>query len=168
MTGARIGIDLSRQTLTLFVGSQIESRYSISSALKGAGEQVNSGCTPRGLHRIRAKVGAGCPLGSVFIGRRPTGEQYSAELAEQYPQRDWILSRILWLCGCEPGVNRLADRDTMRRYIYIHGTPDSEPMGQPLSHGCIRMRNRDLIALFERVSCGTFVQIDEVQTDESS
>lgn len=160
MSETSICIDLNRQTLTLFDGDQIEHCYRISSALNGAGEQQNSGCTPRGSHRIRAKIGEGCPLGSVFVGRRPTGEQYSIELAEQYPQRDWILTRILWLCGCEPGINRLADRDSMRRYIYIHGTPDSEPMGQPLSHGCIRMRNHDLVELFDRVACGTAVQID--------
>jgi len=99
------------------------------------------------------------PEGTVFIGRRPTGEVWSPELAAQYPGRDWILSRILWLSGCEPGVNRLGNCDTMQRYIYIHGTPDSEPMGVPLSHGCIRMRNADVMALFDAVPVGTAVTI---------
>ena len=101
------------------------------------------------------------PAGSVFVGRRPTGEIYSDSLAREYPDRDWILSRILWLCGCEPGRNRLGQVDSMRRYIYIHGTPDSQPMGVPASHGCIRMRNQDVISLFAMVSPGTPVEISE-------
>lgn len=131
----------------------------VSTALNGAGETKNSGCTPRGKHIVRARIGAGCVSGTVFIGRRPTGEVYTRELAAQHPNRDWILSRILWLSGCEVGVNRLGNCDTMQRYIYIHGTPDSEPMGVPLSHGCIRMRNTDVIALFEQVPVGTVVEI---------
>ncbi len=157
---ARIQIDLARQQLSLFEGDRLCRRFSISSARNGAGEQMNSGCTPRGLHRIRAKIGEGCALNSVFIGRRPTGEVYTPELSRQFPNRDWILSRILWLCGCERGFNRLGDRDSMQRYIYIHGTPDTEPMGQPRSHGCIRMRNDELIWLYDQVEAGTPVQID--------
>ncbi len=157
---ARIQIDLARQQLSLFEGDRLCRRFSISSARNGAGEQMNSGCTPRGLHRIRAKIGEGCALNSVFIGRRPTGEVYTPELSRQFPNRDWILSRILWLCGCERGFNRLGDRDSMQRYIYIHGTPDTEPMGQPRSHGCIRMRNDELIWLYDQVEAGTPVQIE--------
>ncbi len=133
--------------------------YPVSTALNGAGEEENSGCTPRGWHRVRVAIGAGLPLNTVFVGRRPTGEIYSPELALQQPQRDWILTRILWLQGLEVGVNRMGNVDSMRRYIYIHGTPDSEPMGQPLSHGCIRMRNSDITELFELVSAGTPVWI---------
>lgn len=133
--------------------------YRVSTALNGPGELASSGCTPRGRHIVRAKIGEGQPLNSVFIGRRPTGEIYDGALAEQYPQRDWILTRILWLSGCELGVNRLGNVDTMRRYIYIHGTPDTEPMGIPLSHGCIRMKNSDLIDLFDRITMGTKVNI---------
>ncbi|WP_428033297.1 L,D-transpeptidase family protein [Amphritea sp.] len=155
-----IRISINRQSLELWRGSVCLTTYPVSTALNGAGEQKNSGCTPRGRHLIRAKIGAGKPLNTVFRGRRDSGEIYSAELAERYPQRDWILTRILWLSGCEIGRNRLSSVDTMQRYIYIHGTPDSEPMGQPLSHGCIRMRNADVADLFERVSVGTPVFIE--------
>jgi lipoprotein-anchoring transpeptidase ErfK/SrfK len=95
----------------------------------------------------------------VFVGRRPTGELYTPELSEQFPKRDWILTRILWLSGCEVGFNRLGDVDTMRRYIYIHGSPDSVHMGEPGSIGCIRMRNADIVELFDLVPAGTPVNI---------
>jgi hypothetical protein len=134
-------------------------QYSVSTALNGVGEAKGSNCTPRGWHKIRACIGAGRAINSVFVGRRPTGETYSTELAQRHPQRDWILSRILWLQGQEIGRNRFGNVDSARRYIYIHGTPDSEPMGVPLSHGCIRMRNQDVIDLFDRVKAGTPVWI---------
>jgi len=153
-------VSLSQQRLSVHTGSRICS-YPVSTALAGAGERNGSGCTPRGRHYIRACIGAGAPLGAVFSGRRPTGEIYSAELAARYPERDWILTRILWLCGLEPGFNRGGNVDTQRRYIYIHGTPDTEPVGVPLSHGCIRMRNTDLLELFEQVSPGTEILIEE-------
>lgn len=145
-------IDIARQRLQLF--DEYSARtgdYSVSTARNGIGERDGSGCTPRGQHYIRAMLGAGQPLNSVFRGRRPTGEIYSPELAIDYPERDWILSRIVWLCGREWGVNRGPGVDTFRRFIYIHGTPDTEPMGIPLSHGCVRMRNADLVALFVRL-----------------
>lgn len=123
------------------------------------GEQPGSLCTPRGKHLIRAKIGAGQPINTVYAGRRPTGEIYSPELAQAFPERDWILSRILWLSGCEPGFNRLGAADTMRRYIYIHGTAEEAAIGSPVSHGCVRMRNRDIIELFELVPAGTPVEI---------
>ena len=154
-----IKVDVEHQTLTLFKQLEPMSCYSVSTALNGVGEAANSGCTPRGSHIIRAMIGRGQPRNSVFVARRPTGEIYSADLAKQCPQRDWILSRILWLSGTQLGVNRLGAVDTMQRYIYIHGTPDSEPMGKPLSHGCIRMRNADIEELFDRVSVGTRVII---------
>ena len=159
----RIEIDIGAQSLTLLRdrdGVAVAS-YCVSTALKGPGEVEGSGCTPRGRHVVRARIGGGAPPGAVFRGRRPTGEVWTPELAERFPGRDWILSRILWLSGCEPGRNRLGAVDTMRRYIYIHGTPDDQPMGVPLSHGCIRMRNRDVIELFERVPVGTVVDIAE-------
>jgi lipoprotein-anchoring transpeptidase ErfK/SrfK len=137
----------------------VTRRYPVSTAKNGLGEQSGSNCTPRGRHIIRAKIGAAAPQNAVFRGRRPTGEIYTPQLDEQQPGRDWILSRILWLSGCEPGFNRLGAVDTMRRYIYIHGCPDSEPMGMPLSHGCVRMRNADIIELFELVDAGTPVEI---------
>lgn len=136
-------------------------RFSISTALKGTGQQTGSFCTPLGRHIVRAKIGAGSPPNTVFVGRRPTGEVYSPELAARFPGRDWILTRILWLSGCEPGFNRLGAVDTMRRYIYIHGSPDSVEMGRPGSIGCVRMRNADIIRLFDRVPAGTPVEIAE-------
>ena len=133
----------------------------MSTSKHGAGELSGSYCTPRGRHIIRAKIGAGQPVNTVFVGRRPTGEVYSIELLDKYPNRDWILSRILWLSGCEVGFNRLGKVDTMRRYIYIHGSPDSVDMGKPASIGCIRMKNKDIIDLFERVIPGMQVEILE-------
>ncbi len=156
----KLHLNIKEQQLTLIEPGQT-TRFSISTAANGAGEQTGSGCTPRGLHIIRAKIGAGLPENAVFIGRRFTGEIYSSALAQSNPLRDWILTRILWLSGCEPGVNRLGNVDSMRRYIYIHGTPDTEPMGVPASHGCIRMRNNDLLTLFNRVSVGTPLLIEE-------
>jgi hypothetical protein len=108
---------------------------------------------------VRAKIGAGAAPNTVFVGRRVTGEVWSPKLAEQHPGRDWILTRILWLSGCEPGFNRLGDVDTMRRYIYIHGCPDMLPMGVPGSIGCVRMRNADIIELFDLVAPRTPVEI---------
>ncbi|NNJ90621.1 MAG: L,D-transpeptidase [Gammaproteobacteria bacterium] len=144
-------VSLSDQTLTLFRKAKTEKSWPVSTALNGAGEDNDSGCTPRGEHRIRIKIGEGCPMGSVFRGRRPSGEIYSDKLARQFPHRDWILTRLLWLTGCESGRNRGGETDTLKRYIYIHGTPDTEPMGKPVSHGCIRMRNSDIVELFDLV-----------------
>ncbi len=156
----RLSISIQQQTLCVLQNQQLIASYPISTAKNGPGEQENTGCTPRGKHYIRAKIGEGAPAGAVFVGRRLTGEIFSEQLALAFPERDWILSRILWLCGSEVGKNRLGAVDSQRRYIYIHGTPDSEPMGLPLSHGCIRMRNRDVIALFAQVSVGTEVYIE--------
>lgn len=152
-------VSIAEQTLFLLEDGREVARWPVSTALKGAGELFGSLQTPRGAHIIRARIGAGAPAGAVFRGRRPTGEVWSPELAEAHPGRDWILSRILWLSGKEPGRNRLGNCDSMRRYIYIHGTPDNEPMGEPRSHGCIRMRNADVIALFDEVPVYTPVFI---------
>lgn len=154
-------ISLADQQLYGFADGKLRCRFAVSTALNGAGERNGSGCTPRGRHQVRARIGGGLPLGAVLRGRRWTGEIWSAELHERFPGRDWILSRILWLSGCEIGRNRLGDVDTFRRYIYLHGTPDCEPMGVPLSHGCIRMRNVDLARLFEQVPLHCPVHIDE-------
>jgi len=132
---------------------------SIATAKNGVGQQFGSECTPLGEHRIRAKIGAEQKVNSVFIGRRPTGEIYTPELGEQNPNRDWILTRILWLCGNENGFNRGGSVDTQRRYVYIHGAPDSHAMGIPSSHGCIKMNNSDIITLFDQVQIGTSVTI---------
>ncbi len=155
----RITIDLSSQKLYLYQGQELMASYAVSTSKEGAGEEMGSGCTPRGLHRIRIKIGEGEPVNSVFVARRPTGEIYNSELGQQYPERDWILTRILWLTGLEPGRNSGGNIDTLRRFIYIHGCPDSEPMGIPLSHGCVRMRNQDLLDLFQRVDTATIIEI---------
>jgi lipoprotein-anchoring transpeptidase ErfK/SrfK len=158
----RIEISLARQTLALIAdnGNTIH-RYLVSTAKNGAGEKNGSFCTPRGKHLIRAKIGAGAQPNTVFVGRRPTGEIYTPDLGARFPGRDWMLTRLLWLSGCEVGRNRLGPVDTMRRYIYIHGSPDSTEMGKPGSIGCIRMRNSELIELFDKVPPGTSVDILE-------
>lgn len=154
-------VSLADQRLDLLEGSDISRSYSVSTSKHGAGEEAGSFKTPRGRHVVRAKIGAGQPLGAVFVGRRATGEIYSEALARAHPDRDWVLSRILWLSGTELGKNRLGQVDSMRRYIYVHGTPDSEPLGEPRSIGCIRMSNADVIELFDLVPVGTPVEILE-------
>ncbi|MGB0127784.1 MAG: L,D-transpeptidase [Rhodocyclaceae bacterium] len=156
----KIRIDVPTQRL-LLLGSDgaVQRRYLVSTARNGVGEKAGSHCTPRGRHLVRAKIGAGLPLNTVFRGRRPTGEIWSPELAAAHPGRDWILTRILWLSGLEPGVNRLGDVDTMRRYVYIHGAPDTAEMGRPLSIGCIRMHNAEIAELFDLVPPRTPVEI---------
>ena len=156
-----IDINLTRQRLQLRQGDELLMDVLVSTAKNGPGEVANSHCTPRGWHTIRAKIGAGCEVNTIFVGRRRTGEIYTPALHQQYPKRDWILTRILWLSGLEPGCNRLGNVDTMRRYIYIHGTPECVEMGQPGSHGCIRMRNSELIQLFDIVPACTHVLIHE-------
>lgn len=157
-----IEISIPQQTLTLFDdnGGQV-ARYAVSTAANGVGCVKNSGCTPLGAHIIRAKIGDGAAENTVFVGRRPTGEIFTPALKLQFPERDWILTRILWLSGTEPGKNRLGNVDTMQRYIYIHGTPDETELGVPGSHGCVRMRNADLVDLFDRVPVGNTVNISE-------
>jgi L,D-transpeptidase YbiS len=156
----RLVVSIPEQTLTVFnAQNDVLAHYSISTAANGPGCKKDSGCTPIGKHIIRAKIGEGAPLGSVFVGRRPTGEIFNTALMTEFPNRDWILTRILWLSGAEIGVNRLGNVDTMRRYIYIHGTPDSNRMGVIGSHGCVRMRNTDIIELFEMVDVGVEVDL---------
>jgi hypothetical protein len=153
-------VSISQQTLTV-LNTQGEpvAQFLISTAANGPGCQKNSGCTPLGQHIIRAKIGDSAPLNAVFVGRRQTGEICAPELMQQFPERDWILTRILWLSGKELGVNRLGDVDTMQRYIYIHGTPDNVELGVPASHGCVRMCNTDVVKLFDMVKVGDTVEI---------
>jgi lipoprotein-anchoring transpeptidase ErfK/SrfK len=153
----RITVSFQEQRLRLANGGEILLDVPVSTAGNGPGERMGSECTPRGRHVVRAKIGHGAPSGSVFVGRRATGELFHPRLRAQYPDRDWILTRILWLSGLEPGRNRLGNVDTMRRFIYIHGCPDDVVLGAPGSHGCVRMDNGDVIALFERVPVGTLV-----------
>lgn len=158
-TQLSIQVSVKAQRLALYQGTRLLSEYPVSTAANGVGCQQGSEQTPSGRHIVRACIGADAPMHSVFVGRRATGEIYSAQLAAAYPQRDWILSRILWLSGCEPGHNRLGPVDTMRRYIYIHGTNEESLLGQPVSHGCIRMANAAIIDLFARVTPGIAVVI---------
>lgn len=155
----QIEISIASQRLVYFEQGQEKAVFGVSTGLNGVGNLKNSGQTPLGSHIIRAKIGQNMPINTVFVGRRPTGEVFNEDLAKQFPDRDWILTRILWLSGTQKGINRLGEVDTMQRYIYLHGTPDSEPMGQPLSHGCIRMRNTDIIKLFDLVTVGCPVEI---------
>jgi lipoprotein-anchoring transpeptidase ErfK/SrfK len=156
-----LDICIASQQLTVYKDGNRVQCYPVSTSKKGSGELMGSECTPTGWHRIRAKIGAGQPLNAVFIGRRTTGEIYSADLGKQYPQRDWILTRILWLGGLEPGKNRYGNVDTSWRYIYIHGSPDELMTSSPDSHGCIRMKNSDVLDLFNRVEAGFKVYIHE-------
>jgi len=157
----RIEISITEQSLALLENGRELRHYLVSTSRNGPGEQQGSFCTPRGEHIVRAKIGAAQALNAVFVRRRPTGEIWTPELGERFPGRDWILTRILWLSGCEPGRNRMGEVDTMRRYIYIHGSPDAVEMGKPGSIGCIRMRNRDVLELFELVPAGTQVSVAE-------
>ncbi|MDE0308881.1 MAG: L,D-transpeptidase [Acidiferrobacterales bacterium] len=157
-----IEVHIPDQNLIAFGnGGEVLMNTKVSTARNGAGEQINSWRTPRGWHSIRAMIGKHAPENTVFVRRRPTGEIYSDKLARQNPQRDWILTRILWLSGLEPGFNRLGDRDTMRRFIYIHGCPDSDPVGVEGSSGCIKMRNAQILKLFELVEVGTLVYVND-------
>ena len=157
----QLEVNISQQSLSVLQNGMAIKSYKVSTAKNGPGETINSECTPRGQHVIRAKIGDQAGINTVFVGRRDTGEIYNSDLRNHYPGRDWILTRIMWLSGCEPGVNRLGNVDTMRRYIYIHGCPDEDEMGIPNSHGCIKMRNNDVIELFDIVEAGTPVYIKE-------
>lgn len=156
-----IRVSTDEQRLQLTAGAEVLMDCRIATARNGVGERNGSECTPRGWHRVRARIGEGCPQNTVFVGRRPTGELYSPALRALHPTRDWILTRILWLTGLEPGRNRFGTVDTMRRYIYIHGCPDEDEMGVPSSHGCVKMRNPEVVELFERVPAGIRVLIQE-------
>lgn len=161
-----IVVNIKSQTLTVYLEPNWQKTYLVSTAKNGTGQIAGSECTPLGRHKIAQKIGANTPKGAVFVGRVFTGEIATPDLVASNPDRDWITSRILWLEGLEEGKNRGAMAnglmcDSFARYIYIHGTPESEPMGIPKSHGCIRMRNEDVMELFEYVAVGTAVEIVE-------
>lgn len=161
MTDCYLDVSIAEQRLSLIENGRTVKAYPVSTAKNGPGEQKGSECTPRGWHKVRAKIGEGQPIYTVFKGRRPTGEIYSPELGQIYPERDWILTRILWLGGLDPGKNRYREVDSAWRYIYIHGTPDELMRGKPASHGCIRMFNADMLELFDRIEAGVKVYIHE-------
>ncbi len=156
-----IDIDISKQRLKLRAGERTLLDAPVSTGLRGAGEVMDSERTPRGWHVVCEKIGEGAPMNTVFVGRRPTGELYTPELREKHPGRDWILTRILWLSGTETGRNLNGNVDSRERYIYIHGCPADVGVGAPGSRGCIRMRNEQIIELFNRVKVGTRVYIHE-------
>ena len=156
-----VRVCLATQQLELREGMECLRVFPVSTARNGAGERIGSEQAPRGTHEVAALIGGDAPCGTVFVGRQPTGEICSAALRAEQPQRDWILTRIVWLAGLEEGRNLGGDVDTFSRHIYIHGTPDDEPMGEPRSHGCIRMRNADVVELFDQLEVGMRVQIDE-------
>lgn len=153
-------VSIPRQEIDLIEGGAILNTWPVSTARNGPGEQRGSECTPRGWHRVRARIGAGAGAGTIFRGRRPTGEIYDEALEARYPDRDWILTRILWLGGLEPGFNRYGPVDTAWRYVYIHGSPDRGVSGVPASHGCIRLRSLDMIDLFDQTPAGLRVLIE--------
>jgi len=159
MIDRTVQIQLTRQSLTVLDDGKPVREYLVSTSRYGPGERFGSQCTPRGTHIVRAKIGAGLPAGAVLVGRRFTGEIYDSDLARRHPDRDWILTRLMWLSGREPGRNRYGAVDSLRRFIYIHGMPDVQPVGVPFSHGCIRMRNTDVIELYEMIDTGTIVDI---------
>ena len=158
-----IEVDTRLQQLYLWEpfpdGDMLIRQYPVSTAANGAGEQNGSYCTPRGRHRIAEKIGAGAPRCAAFKSRELTGEIWTPELDAENPGRDWILTRILWLEGLEPGKNQGGTVDTHERYIYIHGTHEEHRIGTPASHGCIRMKNADVAELFDLVKVGTEVRI---------
>ncbi|NOR81241.1 MAG: L,D-transpeptidase family protein [Methyloprofundus sp.] len=154
-----IEVCITTQTLDLIENSVVLSSYPVSTAKNGVGQRMGSECTPTGWHKIRAKIGDKQPINSVFIGRRVTGEIYTPKLSKQYPDRDWVLTRILWLGGVEAGFNRYGIVDSAWRYIYIHGCPDHLLQGVPQSHGCIRMLNADVLDLFNQLKVGESVFI---------
>ena len=157
----KIDINIEQQTLTLLQDESIIATYPVSTAKNGAGQLNGSECTPLGSHVIDSKIGADSEINTVFIGRNETGEVYTEELQQNNPERDWILTRILWLSGLEEGINKGGEVDTLSRYIYIHGCPDSDSFSMPSSHGCVKMRNKDIIELFNKVDVGTRVFIHE-------
>ena len=163
MSDLVIEVDIRLQQLYLWEpypdGDMLIRQYTVSTAANGPGEQSGSYCTPRGRHRIAEKIGAGAPLCAAFKAREPTGEIWTPELDAANPGRDWILTRILWLEGLEPGRNKGGTVDTYNRYIYIHGTHEEHKLGTPASHGCIRMKNAEVAELFDRVKVGTEVRI---------
>lgn len=151
-----IVISVSKQELRHRRKTGVWYCYPVSTGALGCGNERNSFKTPLGRHRIHAKIGADMPALTVFRGRQPIG-LFDPEIDD--PKADWILSRIIWLEGTQAGINRRGRVDTRSRYIYIHGTHEEERIGQPASHGCIRMKNVDIIELFDHVRLGETVLI---------
>lgn len=157
-------VGMGSQTLTLFDATgQMRGRYTVSTARLGAGERENSLQTPRGWHRVCERIGDGATPDTIIYHRAVTPWHYTAQLHADYPDKDWVLARILWLCGLEPGKNQGEGVDSHDRAIYIHGAGDHVAFGTPTSRGCVRMRTREVVELYARVPLGTDVLIDETR-----
>lgn len=157
-----IRVIIEKQYLELYKHNTLIAKYPISTAKNGTGQRYGSMQTPLGRHRICQKIGEGAPMGAVFKARIPTGEIYTSELELIHPERkDWIITRILWLEGLEEGFNKGGNVDSKYRKIYLHASPDSRPMGQPYSHGCICLCNQDMLDLFAQVSVNDEVSIEK-------
>lgn len=156
MAPARLAlVDARQQRLRVFEEGREVYRCPVSTAAAGQGCREGSGCTPWGWHRVASVLGQGAEVGSRFVSREPTGEIWGGESVAG----DWILSRILWLEGLEPGVNRGAGIDSFERYIYIHGTNQEDLLGTPASHGCVRVSNASAVALADLLRVGDAVFI---------
>ncbi|MBL9209061.1 MAG: L,D-transpeptidase [Opitutaceae bacterium] len=156
-----LAVRISTATLQFFRLGALVKSYAISTSKRPPSNIKNSLGTPRGLHEIAERIGAGQPPGMVFKARVPTGRHFN-EVLEREPDNDnLITSRILWLRGLETGVNRGGEVDTHDRYVYIHGTNHDARIGEPLSSGCVLMRNLDIVELFEQVRAGDQVWITD-------
>nr|WP_025367477.1 L,D-transpeptidase [Thioalkalivibrio paradoxus] len=155
-------VRVDQQRLYVWENGKVVATFPISTAERGTGNQDGSLQTPLGLHRVARRIGDGVPCGTIFRGRVPTG-QVAPILREPGASSatDAITSRILWLEGLEPGRNHGGSVDSFARYIYLHGTDEEGRIGTPASHGCIRLRNQDMIALFARVPLNSLVEILE-------
>lgn len=155
-------VSVAEQSLTLYDGRGLpQKRYTVSTAKNGVGERVNSYQTPRGWHRVCERIGDDVAPDTIIYRRKVTPWKYTPQLAAEYPDKDWILTRILWLCGMEPGKNQGGDVDSYDRAIYIHGAGQHVPFGTPTSRGCVRMRNEDVIELYNLTANGIDVLISE-------
>ena len=160
VTNQLIVILAKQQSMHCYNGDQLLATYRISTGKNGLGEQSGSERTPRGWHSIHNIIGLEQALNSVCVAREWTGVLYTSELGTKFPERDWILTRIIQLDGLEPGRNKGGDVDSLQRYIYIHGTAHEDQLGMPASHGCIRMANADITLLADWVEIGARVFIE--------
>jgi hypothetical protein len=151
-------VRIGTATLQFYRAGVLVKSYPVSTSRRPPSSVKNSLGTPRGLHEIAERIGAGQPPGMVFVSRRPTGRHFS-EFPDGAANDNLITSRILWLRGLEPGVNAGGDVDTYERYVYIHGTNHEDRIGEPMSSGCVLMRNLDLVELYEEVRAGDHVLI---------
>jgi len=153
-------VSVAQQKLFLMNKKDTLRNYEISTSKYGLGSESGSHKTPLGLHRVVEKYGDGAPEGTIFKSRINTGRIAEIEMRPQTTKLDYVTTRILWLDGMEPGKNKGGNVDSYHRYIYIHGTHEEGLIGRPASKGCIRMRNNEVIELYELVPIGTTIRID--------